>query len=60
MKPWKYYDKNLPCNKKKCDPATRASCCGCPEYFEYKKKKNEEESKSENAIKENFKSLTSK
>jgi len=35
------YDKNLPCNKKKCDPATRASCCGCPEYFEYMKKKEQ-------------------
>ena len=49
MKPWKYYDKNLPCNKKKCDTATRASCCGCPEYFEYMKKKNE--IKSENILK---------
>lgn len=35
------YDKNLPCNKKKCDPTTRASCCGCPEYFEYMKKKEQ-------------------
>ena len=47
----KYYDENLPCNKRKCDPSTRASCCGCPEYFEYMKKKNEKESKSENALK---------
>lgn len=35
------YDKNLPCNKKKCDANTRASCCGCPEYFEYMKKKEQ-------------------
>ena len=42
------YDENLPCNKKKCDPTTRASCCGCLEYFEYMKKKERKESKSEN------------
>lgn len=46
----KKYDPEMPCNKKKCDDVTRASCCGCPEYFEYMKKKERKESKSENVL----------
>lgn len=36
------YDPEMPCNKKRCDASTRASCCGCPEQLEYERKKKEE------------------
>ena len=29
------YDPEMPCNKKKCDDLTRASCCGCPDWYKW-------------------------
>lgn len=36
-------DNPSPCITKGCSPATRSSCCGCPEYSAWIEKKSKEE-----------------